>query len=362
MGIARKSRNWKNFASFAAVLSLASGSVAFGVSTSASASTRHGARRATSKQLVVGFTNPTEAQPVLDYMGKGIIARAKRLGVKVVQLDDQLTITKQVSDINTLVGEHVNGIINFPLDTTAVGPAIASARKAGIAVVGIGVLKGTSLTYKPSATSFQAVVNQGGIPGGKEVGGYLAKALHDKGNFVAIGLSTPVPGVIYQLKQSVDGALRGHSGMHLLGEVYNSTDNETGGLKAMDEAIAHWGKKINGVIAYNDLSAIGAAIALKQNHMSKVVITGRNGDVQGVAAVKSGQISALDTILPWTEGATAMNLIYRLMKGTKHVPAVGAVNNLLYTKANIGKRLSWTKAIQELSKGKLVGKDAPSSS
>jgi ribose transport system substrate-binding protein len=339
----------------ALVLSIAPGS--------ASGANRHATtRKGASGQFVVGFTNPTAAVQVLDTIGKAITARGKRLGVKVVELDDQLTVSKQVSDIKTLIGEHVNGIITFPLSTTAVLPVVATARKAGIDVVGLGTLKGTELKYKPSPTAFNSVVTQGAVPNGKVEGAAFAKALHDKGNFVAINIGAPVPGVRFQLQQEINVALKGHPKLHLLGEEYNTTTNETGGIKAMDEAIARWGSKIDGVIAYNDYSAEGAAVAAKNDHLKLQAVFGRNGDPTSVTAVKDGEITGLSTIRPWDEGATAMNIMYRLLKGTKHVPAIATVPIALYTKKNIDKRINWTAAVREIAAGKIKGEDAPSGS
>ncbi len=354
---------WRVFASAAGTMCVASALVVSIAPGSASAASRHAtARKGTSHQFVVGFTNPTAAVQVLDTIGKAITARGKRLGVKVVELDDQLTVSKQVSDIKTLIGEHVNGIITFPLSTTAVLPVVASARKAGIDVVGLGTLKGTELKYKRSSKAFNAVVTQGSVPSGPVEGAALAKAMHDKGNFVAINIAIPVPGVRFQLEQVVKAALKGHPKMHLLGEEYNTTTNETGGIKAMDEAIGRWGSKIDGVIAYNDYSAEGAAVAAKNDHLKLQAVFGRNGDPTAVTAVKDGEITVLSTIRPWAEGATAMNIMYRLLKHTKHVPAIATVGIALYNKKNINKRINWTAAVREIASGKIKGEYAPSGS
>lgn len=329
-------------------------------SSSTSASSSGAASSHATSNFTVGFVNPTEAQPVLNALGQGIINRGKVLGVKVTEIDDQLSVTKQVSDIETLIDEHVNGIVVFPLDAQAVEPALTQARKAGIKVVGISAETGSATgTYPPIPAPYQADVTQGGVPGGQLVGNYMASALHDSGNIVGIGLSTPVPGVIFQLSMSKYFALKGHPNLHWLGEVYNQTDNESGGVSAMDQAIGRWGKQINGVIAYNDLSAVGAAVALKDAGMSNVVITGRNGGTNGRSAVESGQISAMDDILPWDEGATAMNVMYRLLKG-ESVPSVTQVPNKLYTKSTISQQTLWPTALKEVAEGKLTGLDASS--
>lgn len=311
-----------------------------------------------SSHYSVGFLNPTEAQPVLDTIGQAIINRGKRLGVSVQQIDDQLSITKQVSDINTLVAEHVNGIIVFPLDATAVAPALANARRQGIKVVAIsGEVGRANGTYPLIRAPYQADVTQGGVPGGKLVGHYIAATMHDRGNIVLIGLSIPVPGVIFQLSMEKYFALQGHPNLHVLGEVYNQTDNESGGLTAMNQAIGRWGRKINGVIAYNDLSAIGAAIALKSAGIKGVVITGRNGGLNGRHALEIGEISAMDDILPWDQGSTAMNVMDRLLRG-EHVPSVTQVPNDLYTRDTISRQLLWTTALRDIASGKITGLDA----
>jgi ABC-type sugar transport system substrate-binding protein len=355
---------WKLVAATASAASVAVALAVSGAAANASAATSHALRRGSpaAKQLVVGFTNPTAAVEVLDTIGKSITARGKRLGVKVVELDDQLTVSKQVSDIKTLIGEHVNGIITFPLSTTAVLPAVADARKAGIDVVGLGTLKGTALTYKASPTQFNAVVTQGAVPNGRLEGAAFAKAMHDSGDFVALNIAIPVPGVRYQLQLEIDNALKGHPKMHLLGQEFNTTTNEAGGIKAMDEAMTRWGSKIKGVLCYNDYTAEGAAIAAKESHFKHPIIFGRNGDPTAVTAVKDGEITVLSTIRPWTEGATAMNVMYRLLKKTAHVPVIATVPVALYTRHTIGKRISWTDAVKEIASGKITGEYAPSSS
>ena len=311
-----------------------------------------------SNHLVVGYADPTAAIADLAAIGAGIRARAKHLGITVVTLDDQLTVSKQVSDIKTLVGEHVNGIITFPLSTQAIAPAVAEARKAGIPVVGIGSLGATERTFKKSATFFDAVVSQGDTPNGKLEGNAFARAMHDSGGFVVLNIALPAPAPRFEVQEVVKWVLKTHPKMRELGQEYNSSTNEVGGIKAMDEAISRWGRQIKGVIAYNDYTAEGAAIALKNNHLPHVPIFGHNGDPTSVTAVKDGEITAVATIRPWLDGATAMNLLYRLIKGTRHVPAITTVPTILYTKANIKKRLAWTEADREIAEGRITGERA----
>ena len=54
------------------------------------------------KQFTIGFTNPLGSNDQLTLLQNAIIARAKSRGAKVIALDDQLDVDKQVSDIDQL--------------------------------------------------------------------------------------------------------------------------------------------------------------------------------------------------------------------------------------------------------------------
>jgi ribose transport system substrate-binding protein len=105
-------------------------------------------------------------------------------------------------------------------------------------------------------------------------------------------------------------------------------------------------------MAYNDDSAIGAAIALRSAGTHNAVIVGQNGDPQGVTAIKNGQMSAMVDIVPWREALIAATMMSDLLKGKK-VPTWVATPVEMYTKANISKRLDWNKAVQQIQKGTL---------
>jgi ribose transport system substrate-binding protein len=322
---------------------------------SSSAAAGGGAKDAST--FTVGFTDPTAAQPILSTLADGIADRGKRLGVKVISLDDQLSITKQVSDIRQLIAEHVNGIIAYPLDGQAVIPALDQARSEGIKVLGLDALQGNANGAYSLSPPYQADLTQGENQSAELETQYLAKEMGDKGNVVAIGLATPVPSVTYLMQQIQTDLAKQHPGIKWLDEVYNQTDNESGGQQAMAEALGRYRGKINGVIAYNDDSAIGAAIALKSDGVSNIPIVGRNGSSEGIQAVESGQISADIDQDPYLQGATAMNIMYKLLKGEK-VPAFTQSSVVLITKANASTDPTWNTGLAEVANGKITGQDA----
>jgi ribose transport system substrate-binding protein len=350
-------REHVGFARTAAVLAGAGVLLATGLAAPANAQSRHAASLTSTKTFTVGFTNPTAAQPILSTLGDAIADRGKRLGVKVIQLDDQLSITKQISDIKQFIAEHVDGIIAYPLDGQAVIPALNQARAAGIKVLGLDALQGNTAGDYTLSAPYQADLTQGENESATLETNYLAKEMKEKGGVIGIGLSSPVPSITYLMARNKVDLTKGHPGIKWLDEVYNQTDNESGGQQAMAQAIAKYRGKIGGVIAYNDDSAIGAALALRAAGLKDIPIVGRNGASEGIQAVQDGQISADVDQEPYLQGATAMNLMDKLLKG-KSVPAFTQSSELLVTKSNLTKRLSWPAGLAEVASGQLTGLDA----
>ena len=94
---------------------------------------------AAGEPFTIGFTNPLGSNDQLAVLQRAIEARAECLGGTVVSLDSNLDVDKQISDIDQLVSQNVDGIVVFPLDAQAVIPAVERARDAGIKTVGVNV-------------------------------------------------------------------------------------------------------------------------------------------------------------------------------------------------------------------------------
>jgi ribose transport system substrate-binding protein len=320
--------------------------------TSSTSHAKQTGRSAAVKQYVVGFSNPTAAQPILATFQNALVAAGKKLNIKVVSIDAALNVEKQVSDIDDLIAEHVNGIIVFPLAPATLTPALDRARKAGIKVLGFN-----AVVQKPkngaSIAPYNANFDQGeDYQGAKLLAQYVSKQLHGSGNVLGIGIATPVPSLHFMVAQYQTYLKQLAPKVKWLETVSNATDDIAGGETVAAEAATRYAGKINAVMAYNDDSAIGAAIALKNAGVKNPIIVGQNGDPEGVAAIEDGQMSAMVDIVPWREALVAATMMNDLLTG-KSVPDWVATPDVMYTKSNIGQRLSWTKAVQEISNGTL---------
>lgn len=84
---------------------------------------------------VIGDSIPQGSDPGLSLISDGFTAEAKKRGAEVLTADANLDVNKQLSDIDGFVQRQVNVVTAWPLDGTAVRPALQRADEAGIAVV-----------------------------------------------------------------------------------------------------------------------------------------------------------------------------------------------------------------------------------
>ena len=110
-------------------------------------------------------------------------------------------------------------------------------------------------------------------------------------------------------------------------------------------------------MAYNDSSAIGAAVAAKAAGLDDVVIVGENGDDDGIAAVKDGHIDATVDLVPWRTGLVVQTIGRALLEG-KEVPTYVETTSVLYTKDTLGDRVGWDDATSQIADGSLTCADA----
>jgi ribose transport system substrate-binding protein len=304
--------------------------------------------------LVIGFTNPIASNDQLHTLQEAIIARAQALGDKVIALDDNLDVNKQVSDIDQLVAQGVDAIIVFPLDPNAIKPAVQRAEAAGIKTIGINLTLGD--TSATSVSPYDASVNQGEQEMATGTAKFVCDQLNDQGNVLGVGLGVPVPTIEYQMKVMQDEVTK--CGLTWLARVDNPTDDAAGAQPVVEQALLRF-PDINAIMDYNDPSALGAVAAVKAaGKAGQILITGANG--VALDQVKSGEIALSYDLLPWLQGICYVNVITDIVAGTSvPVTTVVPVQQILPT--NVDKVLDWDTAISQIKSGKLTKCEAPAS-
>ncbi|WP_456696208.1 sugar ABC transporter substrate-binding protein [Aeromicrobium sp. P5_D10] len=304
------------------------------------------------KKFTIGISNPQGAQPILKLTQDTLTSAAKRDGIEIKALDAQLDPAKQVTDVDQLVAQKVDLIIVYPLDRNSLKPALKRASDAGIKIVGWAALtsRGSDLGLLSSN------VETGGLRGSQQVGDFVKTQLGGKGKVLGVGLGAPVPALDLLMKQYQKTATEG-SEISWLGRVDNATDDIAGGQKVVATALTKYQNDVQGIMAYNDSSAIGAAVAAKAAGLDELVIIGTNGDDDGIAAVKDGRIDATVDLVPWRTGLILETVSKALLEGKK-VPTYVETTSVLYSKDNLVERVDWNDAAGKIADGSMTCADA----
>ena len=307
-------------------------------------------------QFVVGFSNPTGAAASLNATQAAVTALGQHLGFKVIPLDAQLNVQKQVSDINQFIAQKVNAIIVFPLAPSTLNPALEKAQKAGIKVIGWDALQ-TPPAAGANIAPYDTNMDQGlSFGGAQKLVDLVGKSLKGQGNVLGVGIGAPVPSIAFQLKQYQKLLAKSYPKLKWLDTVENPTDNIAGGEKVVADAATRFHNQLNAVMSYNDASGLGAAIALRNAHVSNPIIVGEGGTPDAVSGVKSGKLTATIDIVPWRQGMILATLADKLMRG-QSVPKWVENPVDLYTKANIAKYVNWDTAVKKIQSGALTCKN-----
>lgn len=298
--------------------------------------------------FTIGISNPQGAQPILKLTQDSFIAAAKQDGIEVKALDAQLDPAKQVTDVDQLVAQQVDLIVIYPLDANSLKPALDRAEAAGIKVVGWAGMP--SPDADPGVLSSN-VDTGGSYRGAKLLGDYVKNELGGTGNVLGVGLGIPVPALELMVEQYDQNVTDGTS-IEWLGRVDNPTDDIAGGQKVVSTALTKYENDVQAIMAYNDSSAIGAAVAARAAGLDDMVIVGQNGDDDGIEAVKDGRLSATVDLVPWRTGLILETISKAILDGND-VPAYIESPSELYTQDNLSDRLAWDDALTKITSGEI---------
>lgn len=293
----------------------------------------------------IGFLNPVAGNENLKAIQDAAQQRTEALGGTFIAKDDQNNVSKQIQDFNQLLAQDVDAIIVYPLDPKGLAPSLAEAADRGIPVIGYDV------TTTPDAPLPDGYATQ--ILQGRDWNAYLqAQAMAEAvphGKVGVIGIAIPVPGLKFLTSRTV--AYARQLGLDVVAQVDNNQgDSMAGGQEAATTVLsAH--ADLDGIIAFNDPTAVGASAAARTSGR-KVVIVGNNGDSSGLAAVRKGEIAATFQNDAVGQGVQAVNAAVGLVVNpTAQLPRVIVRQpTVVVTRATVGDVKPWARQLADLAK------------
>jgi D-xylose transport system substrate-binding protein len=239
-------------------------------------------------------------------------------GDKYISADAQSSAQKQLTDIESLIGQGANALIVLPQDASAIAPAVAKAVDEGIAVVGYD-----RLIENPNA--FYITFDN------KEVGRMQARgvvAVKPVGRYAFIKGSSADPNADFlfagQIEVLKDAIAAGR--IKNVGEAYTDSWLPANAQKNMEQMLTKNNNQIDAVVASNDGTAGGAIAALAAQGLAGLVaVSGQDGDHAALNRIALGT----QTVSVWKDaralGKTAAEIALQLADGRKMDDIAGAV-------------------------------------
>ena len=207
-------------------------------------------------------------------------AKAKELGVELVVYDGNYDPSTQISQVETMISEGVDGIILNPQDAEACAPCVDKAVAAGIPVVGVNTrVKSDKLT---------SYVGSQDVTAGEMEMQKIVDLLDGKGKIVIIegpmGQSAQI-----ERRQGIQNILDKYPNIEVLAEK-SANWSRSEGMTVMENWLQAF-DQIDAVVAENDEMALGAREAIKGKKLDIPAI-GVDGITDALTAVEEGNLIA----------------------------------------------------------------------
>ncbi|WP_324733120.1 sugar ABC transporter substrate-binding protein [Pseudomonas paeninsulae] len=254
----------------------------------------------------------------LSYLREHMGDKAKSMpdGVQLQFEDARNDVVRQLSQVESFVGQGVDAIIVIPVDTAATRNITERALKAGVPLVYVNRRPDEERLPEGVVT-----VTSDDLEAGQLQMQYLAEKLGGKGK-IAIMLGELSNNATHARTKGVKAVLAKYPDIQIVEEQTALWSRD----KGMD-LMSNWlvsGRELDAIASNNDEMAIGAAMALRQagRRPGEVLIGGVDGTPDALSAIQRGllSVSVFQDAKGQAEGA-----LESAVKMAKHQPVEQAV-------------------------------------
>lgn len=276
------------------------------------------------KKLIAIIT-PSNDNPFFKAEAETAAARAKELGYEVSVNSHDDDAHKQDQLVDVAIANKAEAII---LDNAGADASVAAVRKAQAAGIP-SFLIDREINANGIAVS-QIVSNnyQGATLGAQE----FVRLMGEKGNYVElVGRESDTNAGIRT--RGYHDVLDKYDGLRIVSRQSANWSQSEAFQKL--ETIIQGNRDIKGVIAGNDTMALGAAAALKNASLEKVIVIGFDGSPDAIASIRSGAIKATVLQPAATIARMAVNQAHKyLTTGSTGLPEKQSIDCELVTAEN----------------------------
>lgn len=235
------------------------------------------------KKYVIGVSMSEFTQFLVNVADVAKAAAAKNPKIaKIIILNGNADIQKQISDVESLMAQHVDAIILNPIDTSGLNNVVDRIKDAKIPLVEVNTFS--------TNTRYDVYVGTREQAAGEIQGDWIAKNIGTKGKFCVLYGVMGHSGQIGRWEGLKSSLLDKYPGWTLLAAQTGNWERDQG-LSITEDWLQRY-KDIDVIAAQNDEMALGAIQAVKEaGRQNTVKVLGIDATPDGIAAVQNGDMT-----------------------------------------------------------------------
>jgi ribose transport system substrate-binding protein len=246
-------------------------------------------------------------------IARGVKDEAKKLGMKVIDLDSKGDQATQANQVQDLIAQKVSAILLVPLSPGPSQALVDQAAAAGIPIATAHGYVGANRSVTDPYPKLKFIIDEDEEGAGATAGQMALKALPGGGQVAVItGAAGFVENTtrVDKFKAALDSA---GAGKYSIVATQPGNWTKQDGQSACQNILASH-PQVGLVYAISDDMAVGCAAAV-QAAGSHAKIIGIGGSQSGIAAIKSGQLYGTVCYKPYDEGVQAAQKLHDVLTG-----------------------------------------------
>jgi ribose transport system substrate-binding protein len=275
------------------------------------------------KKIKLGIAMPYIGQEFWAVVQKGAEETAAKMGVELTVVSSHQDPTKQISQVESFLAAKVDAILLPPADPTALIPAVETANKQGIPVIGIDtqVLGGKEVSF----------VASNNISVGEIAGKYIADRLKGKGKLFINAYPQHV--ATRQRVEGLKNILKNNPGIVIVGEEVAKLPPDS---TAQAENVMTAYKQMDAFFGVADVVTLPFwKVAKDRGRNTSIFFVGVDATGEALAAIEENNgYAATVAQQPYEMGKLGVETAIKVVKGEK-VPEFIEVPVVLVTLENL---------------------------
>ncbi|KMY85512.1 Ribose ABC transporter, periplasmic ribose-binding protein RbsB [Candidatus Paraburkholderia calva] len=286
------------------------------------------------KPLKVGFAQTESNNPWRLAETKSFKNVAAKCGWQMVMTDANSSAAKQVSDIQSMIAQHVDLLVFPPREEKPLVPVVMQAKKVGIPVILVD--RNIDQSMAKAGRDYITFIGSDFIDQGHRAADWLVKATGGKASIIELEGSTGAS-VANDPKKGFDEVIAKNPGMKIIASQSDDFARDKG--RQVIETLLQAHPDVTAVYTHNDEMALGAIATIKaagKTPGKDITIDGTKG---GLEAIKAGELGASVQSSPFF-GPLACDVAEKYAQGQK-IPPWGKVSDRFYDKTNVDESVQY---------------------